>query len=926
MNFACSTTLRRTLVAYLLAICTCVTAAVADEPVIEFDIPAQSLDSALLQFSEQADTNVFGITHQLTQFTSPPVSGKLSVSQALELLLQNTGLGYRVNAQYGVAIVAREETKGDSEPEPTRPTRIIEEIIVTSTRRTTDLQDTPLAVTVISQAMLNSNQAKDIRDITELVPGLEMTNTGVQSALLVQLRGIGQTNITEIADGPVAFHIDGVYSPRAQGAAALLYDIERVEVLRGPQGTLFGRNSTSGGINIQTRRPDLENFSVDSAVTLGTYDREAVGAVINAPLSDKFAVRVAAALDRHDAYTDLIDNYAGLGPQYPATEAALNTYQQASTDAQGPDAEDQFSRRLSLLWQSSNTLTAFASLERYRDEGTSVTELDPSLVERGDRVTVSDTPSFIDLTNDVFRSRVDYNFAGDYTLSYILGVAKMRREQAFDVDRGRSGDYEQRRTVDSTFRVHSHELQLINSDNASFRWILGAFYSLEKNDIVFTIDQADDDGDGDLTNTTSYISDDPGAAVAFFVQPDRRVKSRAAFAQGTWDLSAVSRFTAGIRYTEDTKSDDGGRSLNCRVTAVGPYLEPGSIGPGAPAPHQIYADPGAQAAIDAGLPYDNGTNEGIADEPCWVRQVNDYSATWRNTSGLLRLERDLEEEVMLYASVATGFKSGHIQDRGNEADPEEVINYELGLKATFLDEKMRLNSALYLAKYNDLQFSDRDHFDNDGDGIVDRVTSTVVRNAAEATVSGLELELSWAVTETDYLQLAFALMDAEFDNFLIPDTLFGNLFNEYAAGEDAVAQDVVDLSGNTPVRAPDWKLTLVYEHDFEFWSGLLTARLKATFSDEYFLDIYNRDQLAPGVFDSAPDGVDGLAVQEPYQIYDISLLYTPASGNWAFEAHVNNITDENIKTSSGTFITPKGFDAIYLPPRTAGVTLRYHFE
>ncbi|WP_189415313.1 TonB-dependent receptor domain-containing protein [Cellvibrio zantedeschiae] len=895
------------------------------EAVIQFDIPAQPLDAALLNVSAQANVDVLVSSTLVTPYKSPVIKGEMTLSKALDQLLQGTALTYKISKQQRVTISAIKKPQPKTLSETPKAVKAIEEVIVTATKRATDLQKTPIAVTALNQANLNQYQAKDIRNLTDVVPGLEMTNTGEQSALLVQLRGIGQTNITEIADGPVALHIDGVYSPRAQGAATLLYDLDRIEVLRGPQGTLFGRNATAGGINIQTEKPKLESVSAELAVTLGNYEHEALKATVNIPVTETWALRFAGALDKHDAYTKLINNYAGLGPQYPATEAELNTYQKAATNAQGPDADDQRALRLSSYWEPTENFHWFASLEHYLDQGTSVTELDPTLVARGMRVTVSDTPSFIDLTNNTFRSRMDYTFANEQTLSYIAGTAVMRREQGFDQDMGRSGNYEQRRTDNSTFRFRSHELQLINSDKEHLRWIVGAFASQERNDIVYAIDQADDDGHGDPTKTTSFISDFGGAATAIFVQPDRRVESKAAFAQITYDVNERNRFTAGVRHTRDTKSDEGGRSLNCRVTGMGPYLTNDSIGHGAPKPHQIYADAGAQAAIAAGLPYDDGTHVGIGDQVCWTRQVNDYSATWKNTSGLLRYEYDVHADVMSYASVATGFKSGHIQDRGNEAKPEEVINYELGLKSTLLDGNLRLNAALYQADYTNLQFSDRDLFDTNGDGVVDRVTSTVVRNAAAATVKGLEVEIDWAITGNDYVHFASALMNARFDNFQTPDTLFGNLFNPYVDSASGRAAKIVELSGNAPVRAPDWKFTLVYKHDFELSSGVVSAQTKATFSDEYFLDIYNRTNLAAEIFKSAPNGAKDLAVQKAYRSYDISLRYE-SNNNWALEGFIKNVTDQNIKTSSGTFITPGGFDAIFLPPRTFGVTLSYQFK
>jgi len=929
---ACARSLLPHLLLLILSVGGCLLTNVAygrDEvaPLITFDIPVQALDSALLTISAQANVDVLVPSALAARLQSPVLKGQMTLSQALTHLLSGTSLKYKISNRQRVTITANHKLPVKSVNEAPKAIRAIEEVIVTATKRATDLQKTPIAVTALTQANLNQLQAKDIRNITDMVPGLEMTNTGEQSALLVQLRGIGQTNITEIADGPVALHIDGVYSPRAQGAATLLYDLDRIEVLRGPQGTLFGRNATAGGINIQTEKPKLGVQLADIALTLGSYDHQALKAAVNLPVGDTWALRLAGAMDKHDAYTKLIHNYAGLGPQYPATYAALNAYQKApASRAQGPDADDQEAIRLSSLWQPAENFKWFTSLEHYRDHGTSVTELDPTLVARGMRATVSDTPSFINLTNNTFRSRMDYTLPNEQTLSYIAGSAVMEREQGFDQDMGRSGNYEQRRTDNSTFRFNSHEVQLINSDKESFRWIVGAFASQERNDIVYAIDQADDDGHGDPTKTTSFISDFGGAATAIFMQPDRRVQSKAVFAQATYDLNELSRFTAGIRHTQDIKSDNGGRSLNCRVTGLGPYLTPKSIGHGAPKPEQIYADAGAQAAINAGLPYDNGGHVGIGDHACWVRQVNDYSATWKNTSGLLRYEVDLQADVMSYASVATGFKSGHIQDRGNEAKPEEVINYELGLKSTLRDGSLRLNAALYQADYTNLQFSDRDLFDMNGDGVVDRVTSTIVRNAAAATVRGLEIELDWAIAERDYLHLAAAFMNARFDNFQTPDTLFGNLFNPYVNSDAGRAAKIVELSGNSPVRAPDWKITVVYKHNFEFNHGVLTPQLKATFSDKYFLDIYNRRDLAAGVFNSAPNGAKDLAVQKAYTTYDASLRYESNSSLWSLDVFIKNLTNENIKTSSGTFITPGGFDAIFLPPRTAGLTLSYQFQ
>jgi len=896
---------------------------------IDFAIRSQPLNSALLQFSEQADMDFFGLSSELPAITSPPVYGLMTDIEALQLLLRNTGLEYRISPQNVVIIVeaAPPPAQPIAQKAPAEHSTVFEEVTTYATRRDTNIQDTPIAVTALSDYSLQRYQVKDLRDIANLVPGLEMINTAQQAAILVQLRGVGTTNITEIADGPVAIHIDGVYSPRSQGAAALLYDIDHVEVLRGPQGTLFGRNSASGSINVYSQKPLMDTLSADLSLSLGNYDHREWRAAANIPLADDFSVRIAAASNQHDAYTGLLDNYAGLGPHYPVSANDLADFDRAlALNQQGPEMADQLSGRISALWQPSDNFSAFVSIEHYRDTSTGIAELDPTLVAQGTRGVVLDSPSFLDLSNDSLRSTIEYRFSDDYTLSYIFGLSEMNREQIFDADSGRDGSFEHQRTDSSSFDFYSHEVHLLNGDDQPLQWLIGALISEEKNEIVFAVDQQNPGAGRGPEGASSWISDDGGAAVSYAVQPDRRVESLGLFAQGTYVFNDSHRVTLGARYTEDTKSDRGGRALACAVTSTqGPYVESGSVGPGAPRSEQIYADAATASAIALGLPHDNGTSEGIGDQPCWVRQVNDFSITWRNTSGLIRYDFDPVEDVLLYASISSGFKSGHIQDAGNNVSPETVVNYELGFKSQSLDNNLRLNAALYLADYDDLQFSNQDRLDTNGDGVADTGGSTVVRNASQATITGLEVELQWSISASDHVQFVGTLMDARFDEFEIPDTLFGDLFNPYASDHSSSAMDPVDLSGNSPARTPPWKFTVVYEHDFSLPGGHLTPRLMATFSDAYYLDIYNRDDLAAGVFPGLPNGGRRLGQQDAYQVYDLSARFVPESGAWMAEVFVNNITDEGVKIASGNFITENGFVATYLPPKTYGVTVSYTF-
>lgn len=898
----------------------CIQQSVADSDTsrIEFNIPSQSLELGLVAFSLQADINIIGTTAILQRHVIPDIQGYFTSTEVLSMLLDGSGLQYEIINDTAVSISEKTTITEDA---------YLQEIIVTAAGRATDLQKTPIAVSVFDQSRLDASGVSDLAELSYMVPGLEMTSTAPQAAMLVQLRGVGTTNITEIADGPVSIHVDGIYSPRSQAAAALLYDVERIEVLRGPQGTLLGRNSTSGSINIYNQKPSLDAVNGHFSTAFGNYDHREMRGALNVPVNDSFGLRFSGASLQHDSYTQLLDNYAGLGPHYPATTDELADFDQAVDYGQdGPEMADQKSWRVSSLWQPTDSFSALTSIEEYTDQGTGLSQLDPTLLAKGVRAVVSDSPSFLDLRNRTLRSQLDFR-ASNYSVRYLYGRSKMTREQIVDADNGRSSSFEQQRTHSSNFQFASHEVQLMNNDSERLRWLVGTFYSREKNKIVFAVDQQNAGGGRYPQGATSWISNSDGAAVSYAIQPNRRVESLGVFAQATYDIDPFNRITLGARYTRDTKSDNGGRAINCRVTSVlGPYVESGSIGPGAPEPGDIYADAATQQALDNNTYHDNGTNEGIGDEPCWIRQVNDLSVTWTNFSGLINYEYSPSEHLMYFASISTGFKSGHIQDAGNYVKPETVSNFELGFKSQYLDNTLRFNLALFQANYNNLQFSNEDRLDINNDGVADTGGSTVVRNASAATIRGLELELDWALTDVDRLQVSAALTNAHFDRFEIPDTLFGNLFNPFVSITSVSPEDPVVLSGNSPPRLPNWKLTLSYSRDFNYDWGVFTPRIVAKVSDRYFLDIYNRDRLEAGIFDRLPHGGTDLGVQRPYQIFDFNLVFKPVSSSWTVSAFINNATDKHIKIDSGNVITEAGLVATYMAPRTYGVQFNYQFD
>jgi iron complex outermembrane receptor protein len=267
-------------------------------------------------------------------------------------------------------------------------TNVLQEVTVTATKRSTSLQSTPLAVTALSASELEKAHVQTLSDIVHLAPSFQATTEGDHGVITMTLRGIGNDSAkTEYADPEVALFVDGIYAPRAEGAASLLFDMEGIEVLRGPQGTLWGRNSTVGAVNMKTAKAELSGNFGNIEGGLGSYDRYGTRAAFNFVLSDTLAMRAAFVHEQHDGYVDyqaapkvsLADQHAAADPviaaynlAHPANPLAFrpldpNTFVQA-----GPkyNSQDQSAARLSFLWKPTHDITWNASYEKFIDRGT----------------------------------------------------------------------------------------------------------------------------------------------------------------------------------------------------------------------------------------------------------------------------------------------------------------------------------------------------------------------------------------------------------------------------------------------------------------------------------------------------------------------------------------------------------------------------
>ncbi len=399
----------------------------------------------------------------------------------------------------------------------------LDEVVVTAQRRSENLQKTPLTLSAVTGEKLESQGIKTVVDLANQVPALQITSSG-SGAAQIFLRGIGSTNVTEVGDPAVAYHIDGIYIARATSVGALFYDVDRVEVLRGPQGTLYGRNATAGAINVITKQPKFD-YEANGSIDVGSYGALTTSGMVNVPVSDTVAVRAAFQQSRHDGYVVAVNKGPGTG---------------------GNDRYDQDdkSARVQLLWKPSDTLSVRLSTDYLHQGGAGGGD-----ATYGTSRATGD-PWTCNCATNTYRNNKFFSAGGE--VNWDLGFANLTYLTGYNFSRlDRSGENAGTgapnyfKGKDHTW---SHELRL-GGKTGDLTWVAGLYRFTEDNNVDYRVFLA----------TNSYLS---------FIQPEVTAKSWAAFGQGTYALTDRLRVTGGLRYTEDQKGRNGGTYLTNAAGAI----------------------------------------------------------------------------------------------------------------------------------------------------------------------------------------------------------------------------------------------------------------------------------------------------------------------------------------------------------------------
>jgi iron complex outermembrane receptor protein len=740
----------------------------------------------------------------------------------------------------------------------------LQEIIVTAERRPENLQSTPISITALTGAALQSRGVVDVSGVGDFTPNMTTTSgasgSGGNSNLQLYIRGVGQFDFLASTDPGVGVYVDGVYYSRAMGGIFDLLDVDQIEVLRGPQGTLFGKNALGGAVQVVTTKPTGELAGTFEA-TYGRFNRVDVRGSLDMPIDgDRAALRVSFSSKTADPYGRRVD---------------FTTGRDLGNDM---GDQDDLTMRANLLLKPVDSLEVLVSYDRTREReqsapvsliGTDQTQAavqlwnalvgTPAGTPWDNRYVTSGRTAFTSYGTAPSPSNLDVS-GGSMTVTWkgpaveVKSITAYRSLNAlFGVDQDGS-PLNFASTLDAdTQHQFSQELQLSGSVwQDKLKWLVGGFYFNERTTdynqarLLTGLYPALEALPGPLDGSSlanPAAPGGPGNPLNLGLDLDLnffsvfRTSSSAVFSQETLQLTDRLSVTGGIRYTRERKTST--------VTELRTQSQTYVIDPG----------------TEVGASYSATTPKGSLD----------YRFT---------------DDLYGYVSYSEGFKSGGFNGRPTVAQaltsfsPEHLKSYELGTKATLWERRIRLNADIYYADYTDIQLRTNE--------VENGLLVVSVGNAGRARIQGFESELAFIPVHGLELRDSVGFTDFKY-------TELGNV-----PGLTLQSQ---------PIKTPRWTNSLLAQYSIATGAGTLTLLGDWVFRTRSYADAVNTPILAT----------------PKYSLFNSRATFAFPDDHWSLAAYVNNIADKRV-VSDGFTVEGLGFyDVSYLPPREWGITAQYRF-
>lgn len=756
---------------------------------------------------------------------------------------------------------------------------MLEEVVVTATKRVVGMQDVPIALSVVSGDKINEQGIGSLEDMAVFMPNVHIAEGGAGDQLFI--RGVG-SGINYSFEQSVGTFIDGVYFGRGQASRSSFLDIARVEVLKGPQSTLFGKNTIAGAINISTAGPTDEFEGRIEVTSEPEFDGWGATLVLSGPITDDFGARLVVKRDETDGYME--NTFANRDERVAENTVARVTFDWRPTD--------DLDLRLKYETGSTDTVgrqdmvsiaTPFA-VSRYQAADPNFSAGFGYKKSSDNIISPYGDDQFHDSEWDIATLTAEWAF-GEYTVESITSLVNYEFTNYLDSDygplqflaRGRDEQHEQ----------FSQELLLSSPLGESFEYLAGFYYQDEDLDhfkVTDVVLSAASIGDGSLDASGYGTFDQDSSTIS-------------AFFQGTFNVSDSFRVIAGVRYSKDEKEIEKIQSSADLFTT---NINTGLAG--------IY---------DAVLNFstDHTFIDGVATRcpgftyNC-VSEPFDTKRDESNVTGDLTLQWDVLDDTMAYLKVGNGYKAfGYDEANGRgliEAqsyEEETVISYELGAKLNLLDGRARMNLALFFSEFEDVQVST---FDGNA--------GFIVGNAAESESSGLEIDGSILLTENLTLNAAFAYLDATYKSF--PDAACNEpQIIEWIAGGGARSSCLQDLAGKSLQFSPELSGSLALDYYTQISDNLeLRFTTDLMYSDEY----------------NYANDLDPALAQDSYVKVNARIQLSDMDETWSIAVLGKNLTDEKTSTwGNDVPLAGQGFTEVYFQhidaPRSIEIQAAYNF-
>ena len=810
----------------------------------------------------------------------------------------------------------------------------LEEVVVTSQKRSESLNEVPAAVSAFTTEKRQILGLSNLSDFANFTPGLTYSKGDDR----VFLRGIGRQTNTAGSDPGVATYTDGFYDSGTSGVSQSDFFVDRVEVLRGPQGTLYGRNSIGGAINAISKRPTSELLA-QTRLTVANYDVKAVEAVVSGPLSDKVRARLSGSyLDQGKGYFRNLatggteggngeSSYVELQVEADLTsnlnawvKVASSSSDLANRGDNSPDPYDYAPFTAGALTPGSSfgylvpghtqlgTQTTNPGVNDIRvinnntvsrakldDDVSVVTQLLWSLPAFDVKVVGGYHEYVLTTLSDLDNSAVtayDFPLAPFAACNFVPGCTP------FPVRPSTTFGYLEDR------KFGSAEINLISHNDGPLQWIAGLYYyreNLRQESHFKAPDQAEiaAPANGPANPDRDFV----------YAGTDLDSESYAAFGQVDYALSDTLTLTGGLRYTKDRKSADEA----IRVVCIGcvPGLGLDQLGSLVPA-----IDITTSAVSTAP---DKGVVSSVTVDPATGRALRSLKDDWSAVSGTASLRWRPDEDTLGYASYSRGYKSGGFNaggvTSGPETDPEHVDAFEVGLKRT-VDRRLQVNAALYYYSYKDLQIP---------------LTApspagfnlTNFFNLDDAKSYGLEIEANWRATSALNISLSYALADSKITSCCYIDVTDPQATEPGAqpSGPPVAGQQAQSLNGQELPRLARNKVGINANYTFNVADGSLVLSGTYTWRDKMYHSVFNREYTQTSAFDQL----------------DLRAIWTPANDRYRLVAYVKNVFDaDDFDTISADLnhryvqVPPSGRtvsrDGFPISPRTFGLQLTVNFQ